>query len=454
MQDGLNPTDKPFGKFQRRVTMKRFSMNFRTTVGLLGTAATLALMPTAAHATEGYFQNGVSARDKGVAGAVVADTEGPLAIASNPAGIAEGEDAEATIGASVFMPDRSYTGSGGPGFTGTGEVESDSKVFVLPSLGARFPLDDKSAIAVAIFGNGGMNTTYPNVANPACVSPPLPASSGTFCGGAAGVNLMQAYVSVGYARQFGDHINVGIAPVLGVQMFRAKGLAAFGQVTSDPANFTNRGNDTSTGLGLRVGVLVKFTPQVRLGASYQTKMNMSKFDKYAGLFADDGDFDIPSSYSIGLAVDPMPGVTVMGEYRRINYTDVGSVSNASTVQLPLGAAGGPGFGWKDVNTYKFGLEAQASEGLTLRLGASFNNNPVTTNNVTLNILAPGVSKTHLTAGARIATGARSGLDLSVMYSPRSKVSGIEVTPQGPNPGHLIELGMNQLEIAVGWTFKL
>ena len=34
-----------------------------------------------------------------------------------------------------------------------------------------------------------------------------------------------------------------------------------------------------------------------LGLSYQTRIFMSEFDKYAGLFAGQGDFDIPSNYT-------------------------------------------------------------------------------------------------------------------------------------------------------------
>jgi len=66
---------------------------------------------------------------------------------------------------------------------------------------------------------------------------------------------------------------------------------------------------------------------------------------------------------------------------------------------PLGASGGAGFGWKDTDTFKFGVEYDASDALTLRAGYSYNNNPIPGTQVTLNILAPGTIKHHITGGA-------------------------------------------------------
>lgn len=423
-----------------------------------GVAIALAGLPATAQATEGYFLNGISIRDKGVAGAGVADPKTPLTIGVNPAGIAE-IPSQVELGVSLFMPRRQFTGSGGPGFTPSGTVKSGSNYFALPSAGVSWKLDDESAIGVALFGNGGLNTNYGAPANPACQSPPLPAADGVFCGGSTGVNLIQAFVSVGYARKLGDHLTVGVAPMFGFQIFRAQGLAAFsfnqlGQpLTVDPNALTNNGNSVSVGVGARAGALLKISPTIRLGASYQTKMSMSRFKKYAGLFENGGKFDIPSNFTIGLAVDPMPGVTVMADYRHIQYSDVPAVSNSSTIPQQFGSKGGPGFGWKNVNAFKVGVEGRLSPQLVVRGGVGFNDNPVPPSDVTINILAPGVSKRHFTAGAQYAVGARSSIDLSFLYSPKARTKGIEITPGGPNPGHFIELQMHQFELGVGWNKK-
>jgi long-chain fatty acid transport protein len=410
-------------------------------------AAGMAVSAAPAHATEGYFQHGYGARQSALAGAGVADSEDPMALSLNPAGIA-GEERQFQLGLSLFNPQRGFTGSGGPSFTPSGEYESGEEYFPIPNLGYLHPLDDQSAIAIAVYGNGGMNTSFEAVPNPACGP-----GAGVFCGGSAGVNLIQLFVAVGYARKFGDNFSLGVAPIFALQGFEGRGLAAFSGVSSDPARLSNNGVDYSTGFGARLGAEWSVTDRFRIGGAYQTEFNMSEFDDYAGLFEGGGDFDIPSNWTIGVAFDVTPAVTVMFDYRHINYSDVPAVSNATTVPLPFGASGGPGFGWDDVDAYKLGVEWNASERWTWRGGIAQNNNPIGPEDVTLNILAPGVVEQHYTFGFTYAASERSAIDFAFMYAPQASVSGIEVTPMGPNPGHQIELEMNQIQATVGWTYR-
>ena len=71
--------------------------------------------------------------------------------------------------------------------------------------------------------------------------------------------------------------------------------------SSDPTKLTNNGTDTSMGYGLKLGWLGEVSPGLTLAASYQTKMSMDEFSDYAGLFAEQGGFDIPSTWTLGLA---------------------------------------------------------------------------------------------------------------------------------------------------------
>ena len=85
-------------------------------------------------------------------------------------------------------------------------------------------------------------------------------------------------------------------------------------------------------------------------------MNMGRFDKYKGLFADNGDFDIPSHYSLGVAFTPTPAWTVALDFGRINYSGVALGRQPELgATAPLGAANGPGFGWKDIDVVKLGV---------------------------------------------------------------------------------------------------
>ncbi|MCA8888387.1 MAG: outer membrane protein transport protein [Parvularculaceae bacterium] len=416
-----------------------------STMAIIGASFTIS----DALATEGYFQHGYGARHKALGGAGVADTRDATALSINPAGLVDA-DPGLTASISLFSPDRGFTGSGGPGFTPSGEVEgNDTSFFYVPNIAYSTRIGENTAFGITMYGNGGMNTDYEDTANPACMMGGVPALDGVFCGGNTGVNLNQAFISFGLAQDFGN-FSVGVAPVIAIQMFEAKGLALFGAFSSDPANITSGEVDWAFGGGVRVGVDFDVTENIRVGASYQSKVWMGKFDKYAGLFADGGDFDVPQSLQAGVAADISPNFTVMFDYRWINYEGVNSVSNSTSAMMPLGAVGGPGFGWENVSAFKVGMEYRSDQDWTARLGYAHNNNPVGPEDVTLNILAPGIVTDHITAGFEKRINDRHAIEIGGMYAPTQSVSGIEVTPLGPNPGHTIELEMNQWEFTVGW----
>lgn len=48
---------------------------------------------------------------------------------------------------------------------------------------------------------------------------------------------------------------------------------------------------------------------------------------------------------------------------------------------------------------------------------------------------------------------RAGLEFAAMYVPEVRVSGIEMTPIGPNPIRMIILEMHQFQLLAGWTHK-
>ncbi len=411
-----------------------------------------ALLPAAAWSTEGYFQLGFSPAQNAQGGAGVANSEDAMSMALNPAGIVNvGEQFQ--FGGALFMPYRGYTATGtgfiAPGGGSSGTVDSSENLFVMPNMAYSKPLDAQSAVGVVLYGNGGMNTTYNNVANAACGG-----GSGVYCGGNAGVDLMQAFLSVDYARRMGN-FSFGIAPTVAIQRFRAKGLSGFTSYSSDPANMTDRGYDYSGGGGLRAGAEYDFTPQFRFGLSGQTKMWMSKFSKYSGLFADQGSFDIPAAVTAGLAYDLMPQLTLMADYQRIFYSGVDAVANSSTAQAAYGSTGGPGFGWHDVNVYKVGAEYRLNPMWTLRAGYAYSDNPVQTSDVMFNILAPGVVTHHFTVGASYKVSEHSTIDAAFVYAPEVKTTGTLAAGNPPNGqgGGTVELHMHQFLGQLGWTYR-
>lgn len=398
-------------------------------------------LPQTASATEGYFALGYGPAQRGVAGAGVGYSQDAMSGAINPASVAT-VGREMSLGLQAFSPSRGFTGDS-TGFVPSGTIDSGKSFFPVPNAAYNLPLSNGAVVNFAAYGNGGMNTSYDAVPNANCGG-----GTGVFCGGASGVDLTQLFVSVTYAQKLG-RLSYGIAPTLAVQAFEAKGLAAFSGISVDPTALTDNGYDYSTGLGLRVGLQYEVSDQLTLGLSAQSKFNMSEFDKYAGLFEGGGDFDIPPTVAIGLAYQPTSDLALLLDYQKIFYSDVPAVANPMSAGA-LGADGGAGFGWEDVEVIRLGAEWKASPDMTWRVGYAHAANPVGADDVTFGILAPGVVEDHFTVGGSRQINARDRIDFSLSYVPENTVSGPEMTPLGPTGG-TVDLNMSQLSASIGWT---
>jgi long-chain fatty acid transport protein len=416
-------------------------------------AATLAsawplmlVWPTAALAGEAYFQNGIGARHKALAGAGAASSMDATAVSLNPAGLAT-VDSQANIALSVIYLDGGFTTWGAGGFDPPGSHDSSAHWAYVPNLAATWRVDWGlvDAIALSVYGNGGVNTHYKNIANPTC------GLTGVFCAGPAGIKLSQTFVSVALAKQVAPGISLGVAPIVARQTGELDGVSLFSLFSSDPANFSNRGRDESWGGGVRAGVEWKVLPGVTLGVAGTSRIAMSAFDKYRGLLAEHGDFDIPASVQAGVAVALTPGLTLMVDYRHIWFNSIASVGNASTLlgTIPAGLPNGPGFGVRDVDTVKIGLEWRHSPWLTLRAGYSYNTQPHPSRDVDLNIMTLGVVQHHISGGLQYKLTDRWDVELAAMYAPRTSVSGPELL----NPFRTVEIEMSQFEFTVGAVYR-
>jgi long-chain fatty acid transport protein len=415
-------------------------------------AALGAAMP--ALATNGYFSHGYGIRAKGMGGVATAIADDAMGGANNPASMVW-VGSRLDLGADIFMPYREASRSGAGFPTLNGGVESGRNAFLVPELGYARALRPDLSVGVTVYGNGGMNTSYPQ-GDFNCGAGP----ANMLCGsGKLGVDLMQLIVAPTVAYKINEQHSVGASLLLGYQRFKAEGLQAFDNppgfppFTGAPGRVTNRGYDSSTGVGVRVGYLGRLGDRVSIGAAYAPKMRMTRFDKYEGLFAGHGDFDIPSSWSVGAAFTPLPAWTIGVEVQRINYSEIPSVGRPSMPTAPLGAPDGPGFGWRDVTIAKAGVAWQMSPVWTLRAGANHGRNPITPADVTFNILAPGVMTTHYSLGFTRAMGASDDITGALMIAPRRSLTGASLfnAVLGAGAGGNETISMREVSIGLAWS---
>jgi len=412
----------------------------------------LVLLASAdAYATDGYFAHGYGVKSQGMGGVGIALPQDALAAAANPAGMGLIAD-RVDFGVTWFRPQRESelvnTAGGSKMFDGTYDA-NDTENFIIPEFGYNRAINPEVSLGVSVYGNGGMNTDYKKVIPLLGTTP-------------AGIDLIQLFVAPTATWKITPSNTVGVSVNLAYQRFEAKGLQNFAapigtpqQTSQSPNNVTNQGHDSSYGAGIHIGWIGQVNDNVTLGASYQSKTYMSKFDKYKGLFAEGGDFDIPSSYGVGIAVKATPALTLAADIQRIEYSDVDSVGNSINNLLLqgnlLGSKSGAGFAWRDVTAVKVGASYAWNENLTVRAGYNHSTQPIRSSETLFNILAPGIVQDHLTFGATWVLANKSELSFSYMHAFEEKVRGPGAIPGNFGGGDVnLKMYEDSLGIAYGW----
>ena len=407
----------------------------------------ILLAATEAAATDGYFAHGYGVKSQAMGGVGIALPQDALAAASNPAGMGLIGD-RIDFGLTWFRPQREtqIAGNAFPGVDATYDA-NDTENFFIPEFGYNRQINPDLTLGVSVYGNGGMNTDYKNG---------IPLFGNT---GSAGVDLIQVFVAPTVTWKLTPTQTIGASINLAYQRFEAKGLQNFASASTSPSNLTDNGHDNSYGAGLHLGWIGQINDVVSLGATFQSRTYMSKFDKYKGLFAEQGDFDIPSSYGIGIAVKATPQLTIAADIQRINYSDIASVGNLSLPNLGngLGSDNGAGFGWRDVTTTKLGASYAFSDALTLRAGYNHSTQPIRQTDTLFNILAPGVIQDHVTLGATWVLENKSEVSFSYIHAFEENVNGSGSIPPGsPGVGGFgggeanLKMYQDSLGIAYGW----
>lgn len=426
------------------------------------------------YATNGMMMPGYGFRAIGMGGVGIAYGRDSLSVAANPAN-AVNTGMRGDMGVGIMNAERHAAvgvdaGQASP-FNFHGNVESDNKYFIMPEMGFTMPLTDKLHVGLAFVPNGGGNTTYhENFFSYRAT--PLAATEYPTRDKTLGVDLMQLVAPVTVAYKVNEDHAVGASLVLAVQRFRAYGLDAFpqfgttvlpGKLLSDSDHLSNLGFDYSYGAGVRFGWQGEFLDdRVTLGLTYASRTYMTKFDKYRGLFAEQGDMDMPENYGIGIAIKPAKGLTIAADVVRINYSDIASIGNrgpGAPINLNgipsntdptalLGMDNGMGFGWTDQTIYKLGINYGLNERWQIRAGYNYGKSPIPDDQLTFNTLAPATTEHHYSVGFTYKANDNLEVTGTYMYAAPNSQSAIDQNILG---GVEIDMHQNIFALSLGWV---
>lgn len=466
-------------------------------------AAALALAHAPASATNGYFMPGYGYRAMGMGGVGMAYGVDSLSVVANPANIVNtgmradmgvgvmkarryakvGDSAAQLEDCSALPPGQTRFRDCNPGLFFDESSTSDREWFLMPEMGMTMNLTESLHAGIAFAPNGGGSTVYPeNFFNFSFGGIPDTPGSGVTLGG----ELMQLLIPVTVGYKVNEDHAIGAALDFAVQRFRMYGLKSFEKfsaqynvpVSADPAHMTNMGFDYSYGAGVKLGWLGEFLDdKLTVGLSYTSRTYMTKFDKYRGLFAEQGDFDIPANYGVGIAYKPRKNLIFAADVNKIEWSSIAALANRGPgSSLPYGSPypgsssnnaidgipaavdpsystgndQGMGFGWKDQVIYKIGVNWGVNERLQLRAGYNYGKTPIPNDQLTFNTLFPAISEKHYTVGFTYKATDELEITGTYMHAPNAvqRSSNLRQNIVGA-----VEIGMEQhvLALSMGWV---
>lgn len=468
-------------------------MNNKLKLTLIASSIWLVLGSQQAMATNGYAAHGFGMTQKAMGGTAVAGHDNAMNMATNPAAMSFGEN-NWTVGVDLFRPSRSTNHAGSPAMSaaqdpfGQGSPATpaadldgnDDQLFPVPEFAYQRKLNDKFAVGLAVYGNGGMNATYDrSIFGPRTDQTGAPLNAdGSPAGANTGIDFSQLFISPSASMKLNDKHAIGVSLNLVYQRITVNGIGGFTPFSRDPSSLSDRDYDNSTGAGLTLGWQGQLSPMVSAGLSYKTKTKMGQFDNYKGLLAEQGGFDIPSMITAGVSIQATPKTTIAIDVAKINYTDVKSISNKNNTaplqgqligqalgQIPpgtplqgpkLGDDDGAGFGWDDQNIIKIGVKHQVNNKLTLMGGWNHGKAPIGDDQTAFNVLAPATVEDHLTLGVDWKLTNKSNVTVAYMHAFENEIKGSSAqTAQGPvDPGAFIPVGPHPIANASPANIKM
>jgi len=346
-----------------------------------------AMLVSLANATNGDLMIATDTKSMGMGGVGIAMPSGALASINNPALLSYMDKREISLNATIFLPtietktefivDKDYQ-------------ESDSSLYIIPSIAYATPLDDRWSMGIGMWGVAGMGVDFSSAEN----------GSGLF-GMVTDLMIMDIATPISY--RF-DDFTLGVAPILQVGMLNIEY-----QTSTDKHHPYD--SEVDYNIGVKVGAIYDWHNGLLIGAVYQSAISMS-YDSSEEPFSS-LKLQQPQEYGIGVSYSIEKHLFAF-DYKHIDWDK---------------ADGYREFGWHSQNVYAFGYEYSGFESYKLRVGYNYAKAPIETSdaqafNNYLNLLGfPATSTTHYTFGTSYQYSKDIEIDTALIYSPSKDTKG-------------------------------
>jgi len=355
----------------------------------LGAAA--LLQAGSALAVDGISLSGVGVKSSGMGGASIALPQDSAVAAANPAGMALiGNRWDA--GLQLLRPPIDYQ------FGSASDTLRSRDIAPVPEGGFNMQISPDLTAGVSLFGVG-VGVDYGR---------PLAPAEGAE---KAKSSLEVAIAAPTMTYKVADGQYAGVSLELAYERFMAKGLLV-PDGEGGLAPLPSHGTSSAVGYGARFGYMWLPAPELSLGISYATRIEMGKLAGYDRdlLAAGGGRIDVPAQYGAGLAWKPVPELTFAVDWLHVQHTDT--------------IIGSPqGFGWRDQNIGRLGVAYDLSAQWTVRAGDNRGNSSFGSAVVAQNVLSALGNARAVSAGLTYRLSGGGEVSMNYEYGSNQKVDG-------------------------------
>lgn len=408
----------------------------------------LASSVTPVSAQFGPVMSAAGATNRSMGGA---STAAPLsaggALMWNPATLSGLERSELEVGAELVFPHASLASQFGP-FSGS--TKSEDSVFALPTIALAYgPEGSPFTFGLGAFAVAGFGLNYPgsNGVNPILSQPPL---------GVGPIYSQYSVLQIAPAVVYDvtDELSLSFSPLLDIGMAQLD-PALF--ASAIPGTFTGGTHSSqSWGAGFNLGAYYQ-TDFWGFGASYKSQQWFQPYQfntvSVPGGIAQRVEFglNLPAIVSVGTSYQGIDGLLLAADLRYLDYDNTAGFGDSGfgpAPNFPLN-----GIGLRSIFAVALGAQYQLSDAMTVRMGYSWSENPVTSAQASANIASPLVIQNMLSTGATYNVTRDFSLSLVYTHAFENSVSGPLISPAGPVPGYNIRSTASVDMLTVGATVK-
>lgn len=271
----------------------------------------------------------------------------------------------------------------------------------------------------SLFGTGGSGASQLSIsiASGLVADTPsvLPGGQSTQFTGLGNAGLQRTVVAPSLVTRWGEHGDVRLTGIFAYQRFASLDIGTLGGGWAlAPAQL-----GTSYGAGARVDFDNRLGEQLRWSVGMQSRVGMTPFNNYRGVFADNGDFDIPASATLSLSWLLTPDFSLDAGLQRVQYSDIRPFTSQN---LPrrflalLGDSSSPVFAWRDLDIYSVGWTWRDDTLGNLQMRYTTRQQPVPTSRLLAEALAPVTANRMLSASWSRAFGPWNQLSFQASYA--------------------------------------